>query len=556
MQVKTIDTKHNAQKPKGSKFIIDQCNFHFGKNIDCSMIDLEEDKILDWPMVYILANEEYAYVGQTTSVKNRINQHSANVERKDFTKCNIIFNEEFNTSVITDYEHRLIALMNGDQKYKLTNKNDGMTRSNYFSKEVYETMFKELWEELMNLDLANHTIDEIEESEVFKYSPFKSLTADQRVALDNIIHVIENGLDKAVPICVQGMPGTGKTILAIYLIKMLRDNEKYKDKVIKLIEPVTSLRNTLKSALKGISGIKPSDIIGPSDVAKFNDDIDILLVDEAHKLKCRRNLGAAFGSFDKTCEKLGLDKYNDTQLDWVLKKSKLPILFYDPKQSIGPSCVSHEKFVNRLNKHLKHSIILDTQMRVKGGQDYLRLIDDILNCRVFGKYDIKDYDFKIHDSFEDFCKSFEEKYSKHNLSRMVAGYAWPWVSKKDSNKKDIVINNIGLKWNCTNNNWVGKGFNDDAIAHEVGCIHSIQGYDLSYSYVIIGNDIYYDPKANQIKANKNSYFDQNGKNTASQEDLDKYIKNIYYVLLTRGIKGTHVFIYNDNLKNQFNKLLL
>lgn len=555
MQIKTIDTNQNAQKPKGSKFIVDQCDFNFGENIDCSMIDLAEDKIVDWPMVYILANEEYAYVGQTTSVKNRINQHSANIERKDFTKCNIIFNEEFNTSVITDYEHRLIGLMNGDQKYKLTNKNDGMTRSNYFSKEVYETMFNELWEELMNLDLANHTIDEIEESEVFKYSPFKSLTADQRVALDNIMHTIEDGLDKAEPICVQGMPGTGKTILAIYLIKMLRDNEKYKDKVIKLIEPVTSLRNTLKSALKGISGIKPADIIGPSDVAKFNDGIDILLVDEAHKLKCRKNLGTQYKSYDDINRKFGFDK-EATQLDWILKQAKLPILFYDPKQSIGPSCIPHKEFENCLDKHLKHSIILDTQMRVEGGKDYLRLIDDILNCKVSGEYDIKDYDFEFHDSFEDFCQSFEEKYSKHNLSRMVAGYAWPWLSKKDNTKNDIVINNIGLKWNCTNDNWVGKGFNDEAIAHEVGCIHSIQGYDLSYSYVIIGNDIYYDPETNQIKANKDSYFDRNGKSTATQKDLDQYIKNIYYVLLTRGIKGTHIYICNDKAKTYLKKMLL
>lgn len=543
-----ITTKHTPSKPQGSPFIVTKSDFHYGEQVDFSLMDLDEDKILNWPMVYILANDEYAYVGQTNSVQSRMDQHRANVEKKDFTTCNIIFNEEFNTSVITDYENKLIDLMHGDQKYTLTNKNDGMSNLNYFSKEVYDQMFKDLWEKLRQLDLTNHTIDEIEQSEVFKYSPFKSLTADQRVALDTIMDSIEKGLDKAEPICVQGMPGTGKTILAIYLIKMLRDNPKYKDKKIGLIEPVTSLRNTLKASLRGVSNIKPRDIIGPSEVAHLKNGYDILLVDEAHKLKRRKNLGAAFGSFDQTCEKLGLDKYNDTQLDWILKQAKLPILFYDPKQSIGPNCVTRAQFNDKMGPYLKNSIILDTQMRVKGGEDYLRLIEDMLNCRVSGNYDIKDYDFKIHDTFEDFCNSFEEKYSKHSLSRMTAGYAWPWISKKDSSKCDIVIDGIGRKWNCTNDNWVGKGFNNEDIAHEVGCIHSIQGYDLSYSYVIIGNDIYYDPKTNQIKANKTSYFDTNGKNTATQEDLDQYIKNIYYVLLTRGIKGTYVYICNENLK--------
>ena len=51
---------------------------------------------------------------------------------------------------------------------------------------------------------------------------------------------------------------------------------------------------------------------------------------------------------------------------------------------------------------------------------------------------------------------------------------------------DIVIDGIGLKWNCTYDNWVGRGVDDPAVAHEVGCIHSIQGYDLSYAYVVVG----------------------------------------------------------------------
>lgn len=75
-------------------------------------------------------------------------QHGANEEKKDFTAVSVIFNEEFNASVITDYEHRLIELMNGDRRYQLTNKNEGMSKSNYFSKEKYADMFEDLWEEL------------------------------------------------------------------------------------------------------------------------------------------------------------------------------------------------------------------------------------------------------------------------------------------------------------------------------------------------------------------------------------------------------------------------
>lgn len=191
-------------------FEIDMIPFEYGKRVNIEYSSLEEDKLLDWPMVYILANKDSAYVGQTTSVATRINQHEANEEKRDFTTVNIIYNEEFNASVITDYEHRLIGLMQADGKYRLTNKNEGMTRTNYFSKRIYSNMFEELWEELRAMDLAKHTIDQIEESEVFKYSPYKGLTADQRIALERILSVIINGINQAQPIVIEGMPEQAK----------------------------------------------------------------------------------------------------------------------------------------------------------------------------------------------------------------------------------------------------------------------------------------------------------------------------------------------------------
>lgn len=86
------------------------------------------------------------------------------------------------------------------------------------------------------------------------------------------------------------------------------------------------------------------------------------------------------------------------------------------------------------------------------------------------------------------------------------------------------------------------------VAHEVGCIHSIQGYDLSYAYVIIGDDIRLNPITGHLDASKDSYFDRNGFATASQEELTQYIRNIYYVLLTRGINGTHVYVCDRALR--------
>lgn len=554
----TVLTEQHAEVPSGAPFIIDKCPFKPGEQFDYAMLDLEEDKIVDWPMVYILANDTEAYVGQTTSVAKRMGQHGANEEKSIFDTANIIFNEEFNASVITDYEHRLIGYMHADGRYRLTNKNDGMTDSNYFSKSVYSEMFEELWGELRNLELADHNIDEIEESEVFKYSPFKGLNADQRVALDKIKAAIDKGLENAEPIVVEGMPGTGKTILAIYLLKMLRDDERYKDLNIRIIEPVTSLRNTLRRALKSVSGLSKDDIISPTDLVKpeigymgnGTASFDIVLVDEAHKLKQRKNLGTQFANYDKVNRELGLDK-EATQVDWVVDQAKLPIFFYDPLQSIGPSCVGGTAMDLLIEASSFAPIRLESQMRVKGGDEYLAFIQEVLNGGCEKSLSFPEYDLVMHNSFEGFISSFEENYRKHDLSRVVAGYAWKWVTKKDNTARDIVIDGIGLRWNCTYDDWVGKGVDDPEIAHEVGCIHSIQGYDLSYAYVIIGDDLTLDPETGKLVSDKSSYFDRNGFATATKEELDQYIKNIYYVLLTRGILGTHIYVANPSLREYF-----
>lgn len=560
--MKVIPTEVAPEPPKGAPFIIDRCPFRYGERLDVAVLNLDEDKIVNWPMVYILANDEVAYVGQTTSVANRISQHGANEEKRDFTSVNIIFNEGFNASAVTDYEHRLIGLMHADGRYKLTNKNDGMTDTNYFSKSQYADMFEDLWDELRRLELADHTIGQIEESEVFKYSPYKGLTPDQRVAIDKILEAIDRGLDKAEPIVVEGMPGTGKTILAIYLLKALKDNPKYAGMNVRIVEPVTSLRNTLRKTLASVSGLDVDDIIGAADLVKpeygykpgEERSFDIVLVDESHRLKRRVNLGTQYGNYDKVNAKLGLPK-EATQIDWILDQTRLPIFFYDPLQTVGPSCIGSEAVRDSLGNAVADPIRLDSQMRVKGGREYLDyiagiLVDDDPDPCSFGEYD-----FVLHTDFHDFVESFERTLRKHSLSRMVAGYAWKWRTKGNSDPGlfDIEIAGVGKRWNCTYNNWVGQGVDDPSIAREIGCIHSIQGYDLSYAYVVIGDDIRLNPTTGRLEANKDSYFDRNGYATASPEDLTQFIKNIYYVLLTRGIYGTHVYVHDAGLRKHLSR---
>lgn len=78
--MKEVFSYIGPKAPRGSKFQIDGCGFRPGTPLEVESLDIAENRLLDWPMVYILANDREAYVGQTTSVVRRMAQHGDNQE--------------------------------------------------------------------------------------------------------------------------------------------------------------------------------------------------------------------------------------------------------------------------------------------------------------------------------------------------------------------------------------------------------------------------------------------------------------------------------------------
>lgn len=86
-----------------------------------------------WPVLYILTNSKNktAYIGQTTNYRRRMKQHAANVD-KDFDRTLLIDNPTFNQSATFEFENRLIELFCADEKYQVTNANNGYAQFDIF----------------------------------------------------------------------------------------------------------------------------------------------------------------------------------------------------------------------------------------------------------------------------------------------------------------------------------------------------------------------------------------------------------------------------------------
>lgn len=534
---------------------------------------------MNWPIVYILNGDKEVYIGETANAYQRMKQHKRNPVRKKLDKVNIIYDSEFNKSAILDIESLLINYMLADQKYKLQNISSGMnSQSNYYLRENYLNKFDDIWKVLLKQGLVNHERLYLENLDIFKFSPYKTLTEDQHiVAIEIIKALIENKSknDKSTFI-VSGVPGTGKSVLAVYLMKLLIESQQainelsfdddninfitllnltsqYHGKLkVGLVIPMESLRKTLKNVFKQVHGLRANMVIGPSEVIK--EHYDILIVDEAHRLRRRVNLMPGLAhTFDNVNKHLKMK--NGDELDWIMRSSEHQIFFYDPNQSVKPSDVRKEKFREIINQVGTIQFTLTSQMRVKGGDYYISSIYKLLEQKLNKQIEVENYELKIFDDVEEMYQLIRLKNKEDGLCRMVAGYAWPWKTKevkyediKKQNLYDIVIDEYHYIWNHTNKDWV----NSLNAINEIGCIHTVQGYDLNYVGVIIGNEIKYDSISKNIYIDEKNYCDRNGKKSLqTKKELYDYIINIYKVLLTRGIKGTYIYICNQKLREYF-----
>ncbi len=257
----------------------------------------------NWPVVYIAENGKEMYIGETINAYFRSKQHYENETRRKLKTLHIISDEEYNKSATLDIESWLIQYMVADGKFILQNGNKGLRNHNYFDKEKYKAKFESIiWTKLMEIGLAQSKLVDLKNSDLFKYSPYKSLTEDQFEIVKKIEVDLKKGQFKSY--IINGKPGTGKTILAIYLIKYLKEKEDTKHLKIGLIVPMTGLRQTIKKVFSSINGLKSSMVIGPSDVV--GEDYDLVLVDESHRLHRRKNV-PNYGAFDATNRMLGLD---------------------------------------------------------------------------------------------------------------------------------------------------------------------------------------------------------------------------------------------------------
>lgn len=378
------------------------------------------------------------------------------------------------------------------------------------------------------------------------------LLDEQKVIFEQAIRMAKSSnedREKRVLI-IQGGAGTGKSVVAINLLVELTKLNIHCRYVTKNSAPRRVYEFYLKS-----NGYKSTDIsylfTGSGSFTETPTNFyGSLIIDEAHRLNEKsgmfRNLG-------------------ENQIKEIINASLFSVFFVDQMQKIHINDIGTVDEVEKWAKYLNAKTsknVLESQFRCNGSDGYLNWLDNVLNIRETANQELNfSYDFKV---FDDVSLMRDEIILKNqnNKARLLAGYCWNWVSKKNPNLHDIILNDgdFSMKWNLNNEIYAIS----ESSINEIGCIHTSQGLEFEYVGVIIGDDLTVRNGVLTTDYKKRAKTDQSlkGINKIAKDDpekafrlADEIIKNTYKTLMTRGLKGCFIYCTNSELNDYFKKQL-
>lgn len=387
-----------------------------------------------------------------------------------------------------------------------------------------------------------------------------SLIDEQIIAKNCIMNAIRKmeRNNKSV-IIVKGGPGTGKTVIALSILAELASNKKkqynihYATKSKPLLEGV---RHQLKTDARPLF----SNVLQFIPAFFNSNDLDVLLVDEAHRITVSPN-----HQYTKPENRTDM-----AMVDTLINCSKVTVFFIDDKQAIRSQEIGSSKMIRDAATKFGANIYeteLYSQFRCNGSDNYLNWLDQILyNKQITSRFKREEFDFRIFDDPQDLYDAIKEQNDKEGqTARLCAGFCWPWSNKTDKNGdllKEVKIGSFAMPWETKDTikpkpkgyvQWYEWAYKPEGIK-QVGCIYTAQGFEFDYIGVIVGKDLRYDKKTGDLYTDITATEDPTLKR--SRKGFDEYVRNIYRVLMSRGMKGCYVYFCDKDVASYFQQMML
>ncbi|PXW87356.1 hypothetical protein DES38_11643 [Streptohalobacillus salinus] len=524
---------------------------------------LEGPFIDDYPVVYIIYSETgkpTAYIGQTVHAKQRMYQHLKDPKRKRLNQILVIGYEKFNQSATYNIESNLINYFIAEKRYQLQNVSQTTVSQihNYYDKAYYHReVFKDIWQGLKTKQIVQQDIEVLENRDVFKLSPYKSLSASQLHVKNEILDYCTRHITQAGQhvFLIKGEAGTGKSVVLSSLFNTLQDYAHDKSSTLyqaenyllvnhsEMIKTYESIAESLPN-LKKKNFLKPTSFINKVDSGAIK-HADVVLVDEAHLLLSKAD---AYNNFNY-----------DNQLEEIIKRSKVTVVIFDPKQVLKLKSYWNDETIQQIVAPYQPKLYhLTDQFRIQASQQVPDWIDQFIQGRFLPiPKETAGFEFKVFKNGEAIKQAIFEKNATVGLSRLVSTF--DYLHKKDGNQYMVDEHGINLPWNQTSakTTWAEEA----ATVKEVGSIYTVQGFDLNYVGVVIGPSVRYDHATDQLVIDPAKYKDTEAYRkrsdlTKTEHDQLKIniILNSLNVLMKRGIHGLYLYATDPALREKLLEL--
>ena len=368
------------------------------------------------------------------------------------------------------------------------------------------------------------------------------LLAEQRLAYERVLHEVATaqGADHKAVVVITGGPGSGKSVIALSLLGELARRGR-------TVVHATGSRSFTQT-LRKVAGHRSTAT--KSLFKYFNDfmaaernGLDVLILDEAHRIRET--------SVSRWTRK-DLRVTPRPQVDELIAAARVPVFLLDQHQVVRPGELGTVEDIVQHAESLGLAVIrvdLDVQFRCGGSAAYVTWVQRLLGLEPGGPLPWQRDDafqVEIADSAAELEDRLRAKLDEGWGARMTAGYCWPWSNPRPDGTlvNDVTLDGWSKPWNLRGERAVGDAppaalwASAEGGFEQVGCVYTAQGFEYDWNGVLLGPDLVWrtDRWVTVRGANKDPDFRNRAK--VGDEEFERLVRNVYKVLLTRGMVGT------------------
>lgn len=371
------------------------------------------------------------------------------------------------------------------------------------------------------------------------------LLDEQRVAFELVRRAVSNArrLDTKSVVIVTGGPGTGKSVIALSLLGELSREGRS-------VLHATGSRSFTQT-LRKVAGHRAPRVqklftYFNSFMQAERNGLDVLICDEAHRIRET--------SVSRYTPKVIRDRALP-QVEELIDAARVPVFLLDEHQVVRPGEMGSVADIRAAAARRGLDVVqvdLDAEFRAGGSAAYSAWVRRLLGLEeggAIGWEDEESFTVEVVDSPHELESRLRDRLVDGRGARMTAGFCWPWSDPSPSGDlvRDVRIDGWERPWNVKGDRSVGGAppaalwATQDGGFDQVGCVYTAQGFEYDWNGVILGPDLVWRDGQFVSRREFNKDPDFRSAKRVSDEEFDRLVRNVYKVLLTRGMVGTIIY---------------